>query len=187
MASDTSHNYTVLKHTKGLPIGKLLATAIGVFGVAVALGSLGSVLMNGLDGLVFVFVGAFLSFLLLPGLYRSGIEIDEENKRFRPYEGMLGNTKGDWIEIEREDYLAIVGVTEARSAGTLRTGVTQVNLAKSKVFFWSGDWHTEVFKGYYEDAGVFANEFAKPFGLWVNDVNKDQNIQGISQGAFNNY
>lgn len=132
-----------------------------------------------------IIFGLLISAAWLPALYQSGLELDAENKRFREFEGTLGSTKGQWILVEDGDYWSIVGINEARRMPG-RVGVGSMHFGMSKVYFFSGDWHIEIFKGDYENAVAMAERLSEQFGIPVNDVNKDQNIS-TSQGGVGRY
>jgi len=180
-----SRKYVKLSGKVGLHLATITALIVGVSGVIMCVGG-GIAMLFGYAGST-ILTGVFFSLALLPGLYRSGVELDIENKRFREYNGPLGRSKEAWIDVEEEDYLSIVGFSQSR--GTVggigrvprRTAMT---MSMSRVYFWSGEWHLEVFKGHYEDALVFARKFAKEYSLSINDVNKDQDLPEVSNPSY---
>lgn len=168
---------------KGFQLSTIVPLLIGSIGACLILGGLAMALVDGPENLFLLIPGVFMGWLLLPGLHRTGVELDPVNSRFRSYDGPLGRNKATWIEVEEGDYLSIVGFTQTRS-GAGRRPSASVTLSICKVFFWSGDWHLEVFKGYYEDSKGYAKNFADAFGLLINDVNKEQSLPEVSQGGF---
>ena len=83
-----------------------------------------------------------------------------------------------------EDYVSIVGFSQTRT-GSARGASSSITVCMSKVYFFSGNWHTEIFKGDYEDAVKVAELFAKTFGIEINDVNKDQENVKTGISGFN--
>jgi len=173
-----------MKGRAGFHFGTHAVMLVGLVGAAIlGLGVL-QMILGIEEGTSTSMAGAFLSLLLLPGLFRSGMELDEENSRFREYDGFLGRNKDEWIDVTRDDYLSIVGFTQTQSGSGRRPSAT-VTMGMSKVYFWSGDWHLELFKGDYDQALKFAKRFAGIYQLAINDVNKDQDLAGPSQGDMN--
>lgn len=171
----------------GWQLATMTCLIAGIIGLLLLTGGVAAALIGYVESLDAILTGVFLSLALIPGLFRSGVELDPEGKRFREYNGTLGRSKEAWIDVEKDDYLSIVGFSETR--GTAGFGRiprnNKMTMAMSKVYFWSGDWHLEVFKGYYEDASEFAEKFAGEYGLSINDVNKDQDLPGASQSSYN--
>lgn len=182
--STTEQKYLKMKGRAGFHFGTHAVMLVGFAGLLILiLGILQSVFWVG-DGVSTSMAGAFLSLLLLPGLFKSGMELDPESSRFREFDGFLGRNKDEWIAVERDDYLSIVGFTQTQSGSGRRPSAT-VTMGMSKVYFWSGDWHLELFKGDYDQALKFAEKFAGIYQLAINDVNKDQDLAGPSQGDMN--
>lgn len=182
--SEQKEDYIKLKGWSGFSFAAHLVPAVGALGLVLAVVGLYQGAQSG--DFSSAFAGIFLSLLLLPAFFKSGMELDPKNKRFREFEGFLGNTKDPWIDVDQADYLSIVGFVQTQSGSGRRPSAT-VTTGMSKVYFWSGDWHLELFKGNYDQALKFAETFSGHFGLSINDVNKDQNLGGPSQGSPMNH
>lgn len=182
-------DYIVLKHKGILSTYFVMALFGGISLLIVIVASLGEVLNSPIiSGPVigfFLIVGCPFCIAWLPASYRSGCELDPENKRFREYEGTFGRSKGEWIEVENGDYVSIVGVNEKILAQG-RTSVSNFSMKACKVYYNSGDWHLEVFKSSYEEAKGYAQAFSDAFGLEINDVNKTQSIKSGTSGFGQN-
>ena len=155
---------------------------MGLVGLFLIGGSVWLSITDNIAALIGLIPGGLFSVGFLPALYRTGVELDTKNKRFREYTGTLGKKKEQWIDIEDDDYISIVGIKTAYAVGLMgRSPATRrartVLFPMSKVYFFSGDWHIEIFKGHYENAVPVANRFASTFGLEINDVYKDQNLK----------
>ena len=122
-----------------------------------------------------IYLGLPTSVAWLPVVYRSGLELDLKNNRFREYHGTFGRKKDDWIEVDKNDYLSLVGVHETRRISG-RFVMDTVDLPACKVFFLKDDWHIEIYKSKTKKAKKFANCFAGFFQIEINDLNKDQDI-----------
>lgn len=182
--STTEQKYLKMKGRAGFHFGTHAVMLVGACGAVIFMLGVLQTIVGVSEGLSSMLAGAFLSLLLLPGLFRSGMELDQENKRFREFDGFLGRNKDEWIDVGSEDYLSIVGFTQTQSGSGRRPSAT-VTMGMSKVYFWSGDWHLELFKGDYDQALKFAEKFAGIYQLAINDVNKDQDLAGPSQGDMN--
>lgn len=174
--------YKRVRNRAGFPPVTILATVAGAIGTGMFFYGLWLQLFQRADGSSAIVMGLFMALGLFPAFFRSGIEVDRHKRRFREFDGFLGRDKDDWLNIEDGDYLSIVGFSQGRGAKTKRAS-TFIYVAVSKVYFWSGDYHTEIFQGHYEDALKFAKRFGKELGLGINDVNKDQNTPGASMGS----
>jgi len=164
-----------------------LSLVIGSIGIGCLLNGMYELFMvENPESVGLLITGTMLSVAMIPALHRSGIELDPMNKRFREYDGTLGRNKGDWIEVEKDDYLSIVGVNSTHAGSGMGMRVSRITMGMSKVYFFSGDWHVEVYKGHYEKATKFATTFASTFNLPINDVNKDQNLK-TGQDGFGNF
>lgn len=178
----SSTTYKKVRNRSGFPIITVLALMAAALGSGMMVYGLVLELVYSADGVGAIVMGAFLGLAWFPGFFRSGIELDIAHRRFREYDGFRGSNKDQWIEIEEGDYLSIVGYSQGRGTRGLRAS-SFVHLAMSKVYFWSDDWHIEIFQGHYEDALQFAKTFGKETDLLINDINKDQHISGLSQGS----
>lgn len=177
-----SGKYLKMRGKGGIPYKSYLMLVLGVGGLLIF--SMGILELIFIDGASFdlVMTGGLLSFLIVVSFFRSGIELDVENKRFREFEGILGRTKDPWIDVEDGDYLSIVGSIVTRAAED-HTPVS-TRSATSKVYFWSGDWHLEIFQGRYRESLAFAEKFGDIYNLPINDVNKDQDLPDVAQTSF---
>lgn len=124
--------------------------------------------------LVSMILGPLFCLAWFPALFRSGIELDSANRRFREYTGSFGNEKGAWIQVSDADYLSIVGVNEKRTSNG-RSAVLTFNIRACKVYFLQGDWHVEIYKASYPEAKEFAQQFAEALNLEINDINQRPN------------
>lgn len=166
-------NYIMLSH-KPILTPTLVMAILGTISIVIGLtGSIGLIEIPGPAIGVALIVGSPFCFAWLPALYRSGVELDSINNRFREYSGNLGNEKGDWISVSDGSYLSIVGINEKRTS-TGRSAVLTFNVRACKVYFHQDDWHIEVYKASYSSAQEFAEEFAEAFRLEINDVNHEQ-------------
>lgn len=181
--TNMKNDYLKMKGRSGFHFATHLLPAVGVLGFLLFWVGLYQGLYTPKGDFNSAFTGVFLSLLLLPMLFQTGMELDSENSRFREFEGFLGRSKDPWIEVLETDYLSIVGFTETQAGSGRRPSAT-VTVGMSKVYFWIGDWHLELFKGEYEQALKFAEKFAAVYGIASNDVNKDQEVEGYSQGSF---
>lgn len=165
-----SNAYLRINHSTITKPSTAIPLAIGGVGIMLLLMGLANIADNGIGMLV---IGGICSLALIPGLYQSGIELDKGARRFREFSGSLGKTKGVWIDVEDGDYLSVVGISESRTAN-IRTGGASRIVGMSKIYFFSGDWHIELYKGDYENAITMARRIAQLFTIDVNDVNQNQ-------------
>ncbi|MFY0675496.1 MAG: hypothetical protein JXQ87_19020 [Bacteroidia bacterium] len=183
------NNYIVLNH-KPIVTTTFIFALFGTLSFMVfVIGTLGHLLNS------FEIPGPLIGFSLLigtpfclawlPASFRSGCELDKENKRFREYEGTFGNKKGEWIEVDESDYVSIIGVNEKILAQG-RTSVTNYNMKACKVYFNSNDWHLEILKSSYDHSKEYAKVFSDTFDIEINDVNKTQNLKSGGKGFGQN-
>lgn len=177
-----SGKYQQLEGTGGVNLQRYLMLFIGIMGLFLFLVTMGALLLTGSAPLNGLIVGGFLSLLILASMVRTGLELDQDNRRFREFEGFRGRTKDPWIDVEDGDYLSIVGVIET-AYGEDKTPLSTRRSA-GKVFFWSGTWHLEVFKGNQKECQEFAETFSEAFDLPINDVMSDQDLPRNSQTSF---
>lgn len=178
-----SGKYLRMEGKGGINFQRYIMLGLGIVGLFVFVSSIFMLFVYGETTLISLIVGGALSLLILASFLRTGLELDPENTRFREFEGFLGKTKDAWIDVEDGDYLSIVGFTQT-SSGSVRRPSASVTKGMCKVYFWSGDWHLEIFEGNYREALEFTEKFGAHYNLPVNDVNQDQDLPSGSQRSF---
>ena len=154
-------------------LSALLPLLVGLAGVGTVPATLVALVVIGPgapEPWIVLVLGALLSFALVPGLYRTGVEADANARRFRQFSGTLGKKKEPWVEVEDGDYVSIVRVTQTLTPNGVEARWTPRTVAKSKVYFFNQDGHLELFKGDYERSLKLAQRMAERFNLNINDA-----------------